>query len=74
MVQWLAACGLGPPVDAIARNARVHRGHPSTDPDKPGQHPQGIVDTKQRDGMYFRRYEYVESRVLNARRLFVGDR
>jgi hypothetical protein len=77
MVQWLAACGLGPPADAVAWSARGHRGPASTDPDKKGQHPSGPHPTNkedcERNGLYYIRYESCKKRVCAQRRIFNGD-
>jgi hypothetical protein len=71
--------GLVPPVDAHSHNSPYYRGWRTTDPDK--AHPdgprEGVVNGKQkdgsdaideRDGLYFRRYEYDVIRIYTVAR------
>ena len=61
--------GLGPPSAAHAHNAARYRGPRSTDPDKKKKPTPGVDDatvSSERDGLYFRRYDYTDDRVYKG--------
>ncbi|KAJ1471273.1 hypothetical protein T484DRAFT_1844752 [Baffinella frigidus] len=68
ITEMLDIVGIGPPKGARAHTVRndKHRGPASTDPDK--VHPDGPSHWRKsaRDGLYFRRYVYHASRVVQA--------
>ncbi|KAJ1467147.1 hypothetical protein T484DRAFT_1756084 [Baffinella frigidus] len=71
--------GIGPPAEAHAWNTPRYRGYRNTDPDKThpdgdrpgvvdGRQPDGKEATTERDGLYFRRYEYDVYRIHTSAR------
>jgi hypothetical protein len=72
--------GIGPPADAHAHKASQYRGFRNTDPNKShpdgarkhvvdGKYPNGKLPSSERDGLYFRRYDFSVDRVFTAARM-----